>query len=149
MALFGEGAPSSLEDVLGRRAETDMMSLENQFAKKRRQSVAQQAHAGRLGSGVSNYQAADLDAAELSGVGDIESGLAESLGSIPAEDYSSGLENLRQEQLAALIGSLKRRGGLQSILGGAGALGGIGAQIGGPWGAVAGGGLGAILGGLD
>lgn len=148
MALFDTDSPSTLEDVLGRQAETQGMALEQQFAKKRRQNAAQQAHAGRLGSGVSNYQAGDLAAEELGAFGDLESSLAESLGAIPTEDYESGQQDARMQELAKLIGSLNKKGGLQEILSGAGQLGGIGAALGGPWGAGIGAGLGGLMSGM-
>lgn len=149
MALFDEGAPKSLEDVLGRGAETAEMGIENAYAQKRRRTIGQQAHAGRLGSGVSNYQFGDLDASEIGDIGNVESGLAESLGKVPAEDYESGQQDLRMQELAALIGSLKKKSGLMDVLGGIGAGGGLGAQLGGPWGAVAGGVAGGVLGGAN
>lgn len=144
MALFDEG-PQTLEDILGKRAESQTMDITNQFAKKRKASVAQQAHAGRLGSGVSNYQAGDLASEEIGALGDVESGLAETLGGIPTEDYLSSQENERNLSLAHLIGSLKKKSSLMNALGGAGSLGGLAATLGaGPVGvglAAAGGGI--------
>ena len=149
MALFDD--VSSLEDALGRQADTQANTLQNVYAKKRRQSVAQQAKLGRLGSGVSNYQFGDLAAEELGDLGEVQSGLAEALSSIPADDYATEQDNRRKFELAKLIGELSQSGGgaLGGALGGlSGALGGAaqGFSVGGPWGAVAGGALGGSLG---
>ena len=112
--------------------------------------MAKEAQSGRLGSGVSNYTMGDIDAQEIEGLGDIESGLAESLGGIPAENYLSEQNFERQRSLAALIGSLNKKSGLMNILSGGGVGGGLAATLGaGPWGIAAGTGLGAILGGLE
>lgn len=141
---------SSLEDVLGRQASSASMDIESQFNKKRRQAVAQQAKAGRLGSGVANYSLADVDAGEIGAYGDVQSSLAEALGQIPSEDYVTDQENTRQIELAELIGRLNKRkkGGIGSILGGAGTGAASGAAFG-PWGAAGGGVLGGVLGGLS
>lgn len=147
MALF-DGI-STLEDVLGKQAETASMGLDQSAAKKRRQAIAQQAQAGRLGSGVANYTLADLDSEEIGGMGDIQSRLAEALGQIPSEDFVRQNEYQRQEQLAKLIGSLNKRSKVGSILGGIGTGAGTGAAVGGPWGALIGGSLGGVLGGMD
>jgi hypothetical protein len=148
MALFGDNAPTSLEEILGQRAESEGMNIEQQFAKKRRQSVAQQAHQGRLGSGVANYQAADLGAEELGAYGDLESSLAETLGAIPADDYVASQEFERQRELAKLIGKLNNRKSLLGgIIGGA-SSGAQAGSVGGPWGALGGGITGAISGGV-
>lgn len=148
MALFGSDAPTSLEEILGQRAETQGMNIEQQFAKKRRQSVSQQAHSGRLGSGVANYQAADLGAEELGAYSDLESGLAAELGAIPADDYLSTQEFERQRALAKLIGRLNKgkQSMLGGLLGGAGSGASAGGAIGGPWGAAIGGVGGGLLG---
>lgn len=148
MALFDSGAPTTLEDVLGRQAETQGMNLENQFAKQRRKAIGQQAAAGRLGSGVANYTMADVDAGEIAGLGDVEQSLAEALGQIPAEDYVRQREFERQEALAALIGKTKKKNLLGGIIGGAGTGAATGASVGGPWGALIGGVGGGILGGV-
>jgi len=146
MALFDAGSPSNLEDVLGRQAETASMGVEQDAAKKRRQAIAQQAASGRLRSGVANYTLADLDSAELSGLGGVESSLAESLGQIPTNDYVTQREFQRQEELANLIAKMNKRSKLGSIMGGVGSGAAAGGAVGGPWGAVAGGVAGGVLG---
>jgi hypothetical protein len=149
MALFDSGAPNTLEDVLGRQAETKGMDLENKFSKQRRKVIGQQAAAGRLGSGVSNYSLADADISEIAGLGGLESDLALALGQIPSEDYVRSREYGRQEELARLIASLNKKDKLGSIIGGIGTGAATGAAVGGPWGAGIGAVGGGVLGGLS
>lgn len=146
MALF-DSEMGTLEDALGQRADNQINSIQNQFAKKRRQSVAEQAKLGRLGSGVSNYQAGDLDAAEIGQMGDVYDELASALGEVPMADYASTRDDQRKRQLAELIGKLNQRekNPLIGALSGGAQGAGTGAAFG-PWGAIIGGGLGAGLG---
>lgn len=146
MALF-DSEMGTLEDALGQRADNQVNSIQNQFAKKRRQSVAEQAKLGRLGSGVSNYQAGDLDAAQVGEMGDVYDELASALGEVPMADYASTMDNQRKRQLAELIGKLSQRE--KNPLLGALSGGAQGASTGsafGPYGAVIGGVAGAGLG---
>ena len=146
MALF-DSQMGTLEDVLGRTATNKANTIQDMYAKKRRQSVAEQAKLGRLGSGVSNYQAGDLGAEEIGAVGGVYDDLAASLGQIPLQDFSSTRDDARKRQLAELIGKLNQReknpllGGLSGASSGAAA-----GSVGGPWGALAGGVIGGGLG---
>lgn len=120
MAFLDDGSISSLEDVLGRQADTASMNISNQFAKKRKKLVAQQAHSGRLGSGVANYSLGDLDAQEVGALGDVQGGLADSLAQVPIDDYALDQEYQRKRQLAEKIASLNRPSTLEQVLGGIG-----------------------------
>lgn len=129
MALFDQGSTSTLEDVLGQQADTAGMNIKNQFAKARRQSVAQQAHAGRLGSGVANYQAGDINAGEVGALGDVQSNLSAALAAIPSDDYVDMRQNDRNRQLAEMIAQMNKPSALEETLGamsgGVGALGSV------------------------
>lgn len=122
MALF-DGGMNSLEDVLGQQADTQRMDVQNQFAKKRRQTISQQAKAGRLGSGVANYSLADVDAEELGAMGDVESGLAQALGQVPLNDFRTQQEANRKLELSRLLGKMNKPSALEQAFG---AVGGIG-----------------------
>jgi hypothetical protein len=101
---------------------------------------------------VSNYQAGDLAAGELTDLGGVQSSLAGALGDIPSNDFLLQEDNKRKLELAKLIGELNQSGGgtLGGVTGGlSGALGGAatGFSVGGPWGALIGGAAGGALGG--
>lgn len=123
MALFGDDRPRNLEQVLGRQAQTQSMGLENAYAKKRGRLVSQQAHLGRLGSGVSNYNLADLDAAEIGDLSGVQGGLAEVLGQVPAEDYGTLQAEKRKRELAILLAEQMQPSDLEEAFG---AIGGVG-----------------------
>jgi hypothetical protein len=123
MSLFDTGG--SLEQVLGQQAENQVNSIGQQYAKKRRASIAQQAHAGRLGSGVANYTAGDIDSAEAGDVGDVYGNLAQSLGQVPINEYTSSRDADRKRQLAELIGKLNKPSSLEEALGALGQFGGL------------------------
>jgi len=114
MAFLDQGV--TLEDILGQQAQSNINDIQTQYAKRRRQSVAQQAHLGRLRSGVSNYQAGDLAASEASDIGGVESALGSALGSVPLGDYSTQQEDARRLQLAELLGSLNKPSALDEAL---------------------------------
>lgn len=124
MALF-DSEMGTLEDVLGRQAQNKSNTIQDIFAKKRRQSVAEQAKLGRLGSGVSNYQAGDLDAAEAMAEGDVYGDLASALGQVPMQDYGSTRDSARKRQLAELLASLNEPSDLEEALGAVGAVGNL------------------------
>lgn len=145
MALF-DGV-STLEDVLGRQADTATMGISDAYAKKRRREVARQASSGRLRSGVANYSLADVDSGEIGDIGEVGSSLEEALGGVPVEDYFSEQDYNRQVELAKLIGRMNKKSKLSGILGGIGGSASTGAALGGPWGALAGGVAGGVMGG--
>lgn len=118
MALF-DGV-NSLEDALSSQSDTASMNIQNQFSKKRRQAVSQQAKLGRLGSGVANYTLGDIDAGEIGALGDVYGGLSEALGQIPSEDYYSGRDFERNRALARRIGELQKPSTLEEVFGGIG-----------------------------
>jgi hypothetical protein len=152
MALFDQGSPTNLEEALTQQADTQGMSIDQQYAKKRRQAAAMAGAGGRLGSNVQNYTTADINSSELGDLGGVQSDLASALGQIPLENWLSSREDQRKLELAQLIGEESQTGGgwaggLTGALGGgsSGALSGFQAT-GSPWGALAGGVLGAGLG---
>jgi hypothetical protein len=116
MALFS----GNLEDVLGQQADTQAMGIQQGYVKKRRQLAGQQAAGGRLGSGVANYPMADVDSAELGDLSGVYSGLAQSLGQIPAQGYADDQEYARNTQLAELIAKMNKPSKLSQALGGVG-----------------------------
>lgn len=126
MALF-DGI-DSLQDVLGAQADTSSNTIRNQYAKQRQKLVSQQAAGGRLRSGVANYNLGDLDAGELSDLGDVQSNLAGSLGGIPAESVLDENEFQRSYELSKLIGKLNKPSPLQEALGAVGQVGNIAAM---------------------
>lgn len=128
MALFDSDV-GTLEDALGRQAENRANTIGEVYAKKRRQSIAQQAHAGRLGAGVSNYQAGDLAAEEAGDIGDVYGDLASALGQVPIQDYASSQGNARKRQLAELIARLNEPSDLEEALSALGTAGQIGGTI--------------------
>jgi hypothetical protein len=127
MALFDDGSPKTLEDVLGQSADTASMGIENAYAKKRRRTIGQEAAKGRLRSGVANYTMGDVDAAELEDLGGVQSSLAEALGQIPTSDYLDERQFGRQSELAELIARLNKPSTLEEVFGGIGAVGNIAA----------------------
>lgn len=120
----------TLEDILGRSADNSVNTIGQQYAKKRRQAISQQANAGRLGSGVANYTFGDIDAAQASDEGDIYANLAGSLGQIPINDYTTTREDERQRELARLLAELNKPSALEEALGAVGAVGNIAGNIG-------------------
>jgi len=128
MALFDDA--TSLEDVLGRQAEAQTGSIQDQFAKRRRQAVSQQARAGRLGSGVANYTFGDIGAQELGALGNVQAQLAQSLGQIPVQDYLREQDFRRNYELSKLIASLSEPSALQEAFTGLGAAGNLASTVG-------------------
>lgn len=108
----------TLEDALGKTADDQANTIDQQYAKKRRQSIAQNAHSGRLMSGVANYDAGDLNAAEAGDIGDVYGNLTNALGAVPLTDYTNAQDDARKRKLAELLGSLNSPSGLEEALGG-------------------------------
>jgi hypothetical protein len=126
MTAFDFDAPGgTLEDALGRQADTSGMTIQNQYAKKRRQTIGQQAKLGRLRSGVSNYQFGDLAAEEAGDLAGVESALGGALGQIPIDDYATQQDNARKRQLAELLAQLSKQSPLEEALGALGTAGNI------------------------
>lgn len=121
MALFDDGTSGTLEDVLNQQATNASNTISNQYAKKRRQSVAEAASKGRLRSGVYNYTAGDINAQEASDLGGVQAALAQTLGNIPIGDYAQQQDNARKRELAKLLASLNEPSALEEALGGLGA----------------------------
>lgn len=129
MSLFDSGSPKTLQDVLGQQATGAEEDINQNYAKQRKQVIAQQAHAGRLGSGVSAYPLSDLDTSQANDLAGVESGLASSLGQIPTEDYYNNMDFQRKRQLAQLLGGLNKPSSLQEALGGVGTAAQLGATF--------------------
>jgi hypothetical protein len=153
MALFNSAPASNLEDVLTNQSAYKTAGINDAYTQKRKRLVASEAASGRLMGGVSDYPLADLSFDQGGAVSDVQTGLAEALGQIPAEDWSATREDERKRQLAALIGSLSKRsgglmGGVTGGLSGAlsGATSGLVLSGGNPFGALAGGVAGGALG---
>lgn len=125
MAYNFDESGGTLEDILSRQADSSAMTIGNQFARKRRQAIGQQAAQGRIRSGVSNYQFGDIASDEIGALGDVESGLAGALGQIPINDYATNQDNLRRRQLAELLAELNRQSPLEEALGGLGLAGNL------------------------
>lgn len=123
MGLFDPGNATTLADVLNQQAQTASTGIVQDYAKKRRKAVSQQAAGGRLGSGVANYTLGDINAGELSDLGGIQSNLANALAGIPAEDYLGQQQDARNRQLAELIARLSKPSDLEQAFG---AIGGVG-----------------------
>lgn len=129
MALFDDpNAPKTLADVLGTQAADASTGLEDQYAQSRRRLIGQQAHAGRLTSGVANYPMGDLNAAEATDLGGVQSGLASSLGQVPTQDYADTQDFDRQRQLALLVASLSQPSDLEKAFGIAGGVANVAAK---------------------
>lgn len=126
MNLF-EDQNASLEDVLSRKSENDANTISQQFAKKRKQAVSQQAASGRLGSGVANYTLGDIDSAEIGDLGGVYGGLADALGKVPTTDYTTEQDFQRKMQLAKAIGNANKPSVLEQALGGLGTAGDLAA----------------------
>lgn len=125
MALFDPGSTGTLEDALGQQANDASNTIEQQYAKKRRQSIAQAGASGRLNSGVYNYTAGDINAQEAGDLGGVESALASSLGQIPTQDYGQQQGNSAKRQLAELLAKLQKPSALEEAFGTVGTLGNI------------------------
>jgi hypothetical protein len=116
MALFTD-SNQTLEDVLGQKASDATSAIEDSYAKSRRKLVGQEAHAGRLSSGVSNYDFGDLASSEAGDIGGVQSGLADALGQIPSSDIVDQKEEERNRILAEYIASLNKPSALQQTFG--------------------------------
>jgi hypothetical protein len=125
MSLFDTGG--SLEDVLGKQADDQVNTIGNVYAKKRRQSIAMNAHNGRLTSGVANYDMGDINAQQAGDVGDVYGGLSNSLGQVPTTDYTNEQDARRNRELAELIAKFNKPSALQEALGAVGAAGSLAA----------------------
>lgn len=125
MALFGNDAPQSLEDVLGNQAKTAASGVQDQYAQARKRLVAKEAASGRLMGGVSDYPLADLAKEGAGAESDIYSSLASALGGVPAEDWANARQYGRNLSLAELIGSINKPSTLQEVLGGVRTAGGV------------------------
>lgn len=115
MAFLDTGG--TLEDALNQQAQTAREGIGQQYARRRRQAVSQQAKAGRLGSGVSNYQFGDINAAEAGALGGVENALSTALGQVPIGDYSTQQDNARKRELAQLLAEISKPSSLEEALG--------------------------------
>lgn len=121
--LFSDFNPSSLEDVLKQQSQVQTNQTTDSYNQARKRLVGQQAASGRLMSGVSDYPLTDLDTSKTQALSGIQSNLATSLGSVPAEDWLNQQNFRRSYDLASLIGSLNKPSTLEEVLGGIGSIG--------------------------
>jgi hypothetical protein len=115
--LFDTGAPTSLQQALGDQANQAVAQTTDAYTQARKRLVGQQAHSGRLMSGVADYPLTDLAKEGAGAESDIYSQLASSLGAIPAEDTLNQNDYNRNLQLAQLIAQLQKPSALQETLG--------------------------------
>lgn len=124
MALLPNGFnPGTLEDALNKKAETATANQNDAYIQQKRRLVGQQAHGGRLMSGVSNYPLADLSAGNTQALSGIQDELAGALSGIPMEDWLNSKNFNRSKSLAELIGSLNKPSTLEQALAGIGTIG--------------------------
>lgn len=123
MALFGDYDPQNLEDVLQKQAEQSVAGTKDQYTQARKRLVAQQAHSGRLMSGVADYPLADLANEEGGALSGISDQLAQALGAIPSEDYRNQRNFRRNYNLATDIAERSKPSTLDEIFGGIGSAG--------------------------
>lgn len=145
-SLFDPTKTSTLEDVLGRQAQTQIAGLQDTGIQNRKRLVSKLAAEGKLMGGTADYPLADLATEQAGAESDVYSGLAGALGGIPAEDWSNSRQFQRDYELAKLIGSLNKPSKLSQALGGAASGAMMGAMTGNPWAALGGGVAGGVTG---
>lgn len=123
MAFLDSGTPKTLEDVLKQSAGAQTAQTTDQYNQARKRTVAQEAHSGRLMSGVSDYPLGDLDTQEGSALSGIQSNLTNALGGIPEEDWLNSQNFQRSYDLASLVGKLNKPSTLDEVLSGIGSIG--------------------------
>lgn len=121
------GSGNTLEDALTQQAGNARQNIEEQYAKKRRQLINQQAGGGRLRSGVSNYQFGDLAANQAGDLGQVESALSGALNQVPLSDFASQQDDARKRQLAEILAQITRPSALEEALGAFGQAGNLAA----------------------
>ena len=118
--LFADSSPQNLEDVLKQQAQAATAQTQDTYNQARKRLVAQQAHSGRLMSGVSDYPLGDLSTEQGQAESGIQTGLANALAGIPEESYLNQADFQRKLDLTKYIGSLVKPDTLQEVLGGLG-----------------------------
>jgi hypothetical protein len=129
---FLDTGGGTLEDVLGQQAQNQVNSIDQVYAKKRKQAIANAGANGRLTSGVQNYTMGDIGAQQAGDIGDVYSNLSSALAQVPTTDYGATQDNARQRQLAELIAKLNKPSALEealSALSTAGQVAGTGAML--------------------
>lgn len=125
MALF----PQTLEESLGQSAKQATAQTQDQYAQARKKLVSQQAHSGRLMSGVADYPLTDLDTEEAGAESGIQNNLANALAGIPEEDWLNQQGYRRNIGLINQIAGLNKPSTLDEIFKGIGAAGNIAGSV--------------------
>lgn len=129
MALLPSGYnPSNLEDVLKGQAQSASANQTDAYTQQKKRLVSQQAASGRLMSGVSDYNLADLSAGNQQAQSGIQDELANSIAGIGQEDWLNNQNYLRQYGLASKIGSANKPSTLDEIFQGIGSVGPLAAM---------------------
>lgn len=126
---FLDTTGGTLEDALTQQAGDTANTITNQYAKRKKQAIAQEAASGRLTSGVANYPLGDINASEAGDLGQVQSALSQSLAEVPITDYTTQQDDARKRQLAELLGSIGKPSALEEALGALSTAGQIGATI--------------------
>lgn len=126
--LFSDFSPNSLEDVLGKQAQSATVQTQDQYGQARKRLVGQQAASGRLMSGVSDYPLSDLDTEGTRALSGIQGNLSSALAGIPAEDWLNQKNFQRSYDLANLIGNLNKPSTLDQVFQGIGSIGPLAAM---------------------
>jgi len=129
MALFPGYDPQNLQDVISQSTGAQTANLTDQYQQARKRAVAGQAAGGRLMSGVASYPLTDLDTQYQQGLSGIQTGEAETLGGIPAEDWLNTQQFGRQKSLAEDIAARLKPTTLDEILQGIGTATQIGGTV--------------------
>lgn len=128
MPLFADPTDKTLEEALGGQANSAINQTRDQYGQARKRLVAQQAHSGRLMSGVSDIPLTDLDTEEAGAESGIHGNLANALAGVPTEDWLNNQEFGRQKDLADQIARLMKPSTLEEVFQGIGAGGRIAAS---------------------
>lgn len=123
MSLFDPNSKDTLASVLGQQADNRTAQTKDQYSQGRKRLVAQQAHSGRLMSGVSDYPLTDLDTEESGALSGIQDSLSGALAGIPGEDWMNTQDYQRKLALANKIGNANKPSTLDEIFQGIGSIG--------------------------
>lgn len=115
--LFATDTPTTLEDALGSQAKAQSAQAQDAYTQSRKRLVSQLASNGQLMGGTADYPLGDLATQGAQDQSNIYSNLADSLGSIPAEDTTNQNDYNRNLQLAKLVASYNKPSQLQEALG--------------------------------
>jgi hypothetical protein len=126
MAILPNGYdPKTLQDVINQSTGAQTANLTDSYQQQRKRDVADQASGGRLMSGVSSYPLTDLDTRYQQGLSGIQTGAANEMAGIPAEDWLNQQQFGRQLSLAQQIANQMKPSTLEQVFGGIGAAGSL------------------------